>query len=92
MGVRLSLQGSIGGFEWELLLFSAGLLACCMFCHGELARMKPEPRQGLTFFYLMIATGEVYRSVGVRMENRGKGMELYESALAGSNGQGLPAK
>ena len=57
MGLRLALRGSGGGFQWELLLFSAALLVCCMFCHGELARMKPAPHQGLTFFYLMIAVG-----------------------------------
>src|SRR5262249_17479840 len=26
-----------------ILLFSAALFACCMFCHGELARRKPHP-------------------------------------------------
>jgi SAM-dependent methyltransferase len=28
-----------------------------MFCHGELARTKPEGRAKLTFFYLMLALG-----------------------------------
>jgi hypothetical protein len=37
-------------------VFSAGLFACCMFCHGELAQRKPTPRH-LTVFYLMIALG-----------------------------------
>ena len=37
-------------------LFSAGLFACCMLCHGELARLKPPPRE-LTAFYLMISIG-----------------------------------
>src|SRR5208337_2990204 len=32
------------------------LLAVCMVCHGELARLKPEP-QRLTGFYLMISGG-----------------------------------
>jgi spermidine synthase len=36
--------------------FLAGLFFCCMFCHGELVRRKPEPRY-LTSFYLMIALG-----------------------------------
>ncbi len=57
MGLRLAFPGSIAGFEWELVLFSAALFVCCMFCHGELARLKPEPRHGLTFFYLSIAAG-----------------------------------
>lgn len=37
-------------------LFSAGLFICCMFCHGELARLKPHSRY-LTSFYLMISLG-----------------------------------
>jgi hypothetical protein len=65
MSLRLALRGSIGGFAWEVLLFSAALFACCMFCHGELARLKPEPRQGLTFFYLTIAAGGAIGAVFV---------------------------
>ena len=37
-------------------LFAMGLFTCCMVCHGELARLKPDPRY-LTHFYLMIAAG-----------------------------------
>lgn len=37
-------------------LFCAGLFACCMFCHGELAKLKPTPAH-LTSFYLHIALG-----------------------------------
>jgi spermidine synthase len=57
MGCRLALQGRAGGIQWDLPVLSAALFLCCMFCHGELARMKPEPKQGLPFFYLMIALG-----------------------------------
>ena len=39
-----------------ILLFTTGLFVCCIFCHGELARLKPDPRH-LTSFYLMIALG-----------------------------------
>lgn len=44
------------GLAWSIFVFSAALFVCCMFCHGELARRKPEPRE-LTRFYLMIALG-----------------------------------
>ena len=37
-------------------LYAGGLFVVCMFCHGELARRKPPPRQ-LTIFYLMISIG-----------------------------------
>jgi hypothetical protein len=37
-------------------LYFAGLFAACMVCHGELARLKPDPRH-LTRFYLMLSLG-----------------------------------
>jgi MFS family permease len=37
-------------------LYLAGLFAACMFCHGELSRVKPDPSH-LTRFYLMISLG-----------------------------------
>ncbi len=54
---RLGMQGSAGGIEWEIPIFCAALFVCCMFCHGELARLKPEPAQGLAFFYFVVAAG-----------------------------------
>jgi hypothetical protein len=35
-----------------------GLFCCCMVCHGELARHKPDTRF-LTYFYLLISAGGV---------------------------------
>jgi hypothetical protein len=40
----------------QIGVFCGGLFVACMFCHGELARMKPEPRF-LTRFYLMVSAG-----------------------------------
>jgi hypothetical protein len=37
-------------------VYLAGLFAACMFCHGELARLRPDPAH-LTRFYLMISLG-----------------------------------
>jgi hypothetical protein len=37
-------------------LYAAGMFLCCMFCHGELYRLRPAPRH-LTTFYLMISVG-----------------------------------
>jgi hypothetical protein len=39
-----------------LAVFCTGLFAGCMVCHGELARMAPDPRH-LTQYYLTIAAG-----------------------------------
>ena len=37
-------------------LYFTGMFVGCMVCHGELARLKPDPRY-LTRFYLMISVG-----------------------------------
>jgi SAM-dependent methyltransferase len=42
--------------EQAVPLFCAGLFVGCMFCHGELSRLKPDPSH-LTLFYLMISLG-----------------------------------
>jgi SAM-dependent methyltransferase len=44
---------------WILIsLFCVGLFVCCMFCHGELARLRPHPSQ-LTSFYFWSSLGSV---------------------------------
>jgi hypothetical protein len=50
------------GPSLQIPLFCIGLFICCMVCHGELARLKPEPRH-LTIFYLMIAAGGAFGGV-----------------------------
>src|SRR5436190_17519183 len=40
----------------QLGVFCGGLFLACMFCHGELARLKPAPKY-LTRFYLMVSVG-----------------------------------
>jgi spermidine synthase len=51
-----ALLGRSAGFILLVALFMAGLFVACMFCHGELARLKPDPRY-LTRFYLMMSVG-----------------------------------
>ncbi len=43
---------------WQVGVFGAGLFVVCMFCHGELARLRPGPRH-LTLFYLVVSLGGV---------------------------------
>ena len=45
----------------QISVCCAGLFFACMFCHGELARMKPAPRY-LTRFYLMVSAGGAFGS------------------------------
>jgi len=40
----------------QVMLYCGALFVCCMACHGELYRLRPEPKY-LTSFYLMIAAG-----------------------------------
>lgn len=40
----------------QIIVFSAAMFACCMVCHGELARLKPAARH-LTSFYLLVSLG-----------------------------------
>jgi hypothetical protein len=40
----------------QLVGYAGGLFVACMICHGELYRVKPEPRR-LTAYYLAIAAG-----------------------------------
>lgn len=46
----------------QIGIFCIGLFIVCMFCHGEVARLKPAPRY-LTRFYLMISFGGAMGSV-----------------------------
>jgi hypothetical protein len=49
-------EGTDAPLRTQIWIYSAGLFICCMVCHGELYRLKPDPAR-LTGFYLMIAAG-----------------------------------
>ena len=49
-------SGLAFSFVQELTLHFAALFCLCMVCHGELVRLRPDPRY-LTSFYLLIAAG-----------------------------------
>ena len=67
----LALMAAIAALCWALFkgggaslykqvaVYCGGLFVCCMVCHGELYRLKPDPSQ-LTGFYLTIATGGAF--------------------------------
>jgi hypothetical protein len=53
--LAVSQQGYLSLRE-SLVLFSLALLILCIFCHGELARLRPDPSE-LTGYFLTIAAG-----------------------------------
>jgi hypothetical protein len=67
-GMTYALSPSFAGLPIKVLipLYCLGLFACCMFCHGELARLKPEPAH-LTAFYLMCSLGGALGAVFVAL-------------------------
>jgi hypothetical protein len=74
--VAVSQQGYMHiRFAVPALLF--GLFFCCMFCHGELVRSKPEPRL-LTWFYLTMSAGGAFGGLFVGMIAPGVFTEYME--------------
>jgi hypothetical protein len=49
-------QGIYIGLQIQIASYSVTLFICCMICHGELVRLKPELSH-LTSFYLMVSAG-----------------------------------
>jgi SAM-dependent methyltransferase len=56
MAYYLSQNLGVMNIRWSIALYCGGLFVACMFCHGELAAMRPAPKY-LTRFYLMISIG-----------------------------------
>ena len=56
MAYRLQPDPAKMGMRLVIGLFALSLFVCCMVVHGELVRLKPQPRY-LTGFYLMVSLG-----------------------------------
>jgi hypothetical protein len=56
MALLVLLSGINAPIVRQISMLSVVLFACCMVCHGELARLKPHPRY-LTRFYLLVSAG-----------------------------------
>jgi hypothetical protein len=67
--------------ELKILALGAGLLVGCLFCHGELARRKPEARV-LTDYYLMIALGGALGAMCIGLAAPRMFSGLYEYPLS----------
>lgn len=67
--------------QLSLPLFLGGLFICCMFCHAELNRLRPNPA-ALTSFYLLIAAGGAAGAVFVGLIAPRVFTAIYELPLA----------
>ncbi len=84
-GMAYALEQPVSDFRLGalILIFCSGLFVCCMFCHGELARLKPHPVQ-LTTFYLMCSLGGAAGAVFVALlaPRVFSGFYEFEAAMA----------
>ena len=62
-------------------LYCAGLFIACMFCHGELARLRPHASH-LTSFYLMVSLGGALGAISVALVAPRVFSGLYELPIA----------
>ena len=69
--------GPSASIATQITVHSAALFICCMVCHGELARVKPDPRY-LTHFYLMVAAGGALGGVFVALVAPALFSEFFE--------------
>jgi hypothetical protein len=49
--------GAAASVPFQATVFLCGLFATAMLCHGELARLKPDPAQLTTFYLVLAAAG-----------------------------------
>lgn len=66
MAFGIASEAFLFDFKWIIAIFSVSLFVICVFCHGELARRKPNSGE-LTGFYLWVALGGVFGSVFVAL-------------------------
>lgn len=71
----------VEAIQVSIPIFLAGLFACCMFCHGELNRLRPETPNP-TGFYLTIAAGGAAGAIFVGLIAPHIFSGVYEMPLA----------
>jgi hypothetical protein len=74
----LALAAALGGATWavcrgadwtlwkQVAMYCGALFVCCLVCHGEVYRLRPEPER-LTGFYLTLAAGGALGGVFVAL-------------------------
>lgn len=58
--------GSKISLFWQVGIYTLGLFLCCVICHGELFRLRPQPSR-LTSYYLAISIGSAVGGVFVSL-------------------------
>jgi hypothetical protein len=81
MAAGLSISNGVLDVSLAVPVYCLGLLATCIFCHGELAARKPASAE-LTRFYLMISVGGALGGVFVGLVAPRIFRSLYELPLA----------
>ncbi len=81
MAAGLSISSGVLDVSLAVPVYCLGLLATCIFCHGELAARKPASTE-LTRFYLMISVGGALGGVFVGLVAPRIFRSLYELPLA----------
>lgn len=64
MGYVLYDARGLNAIQVSVPLFCIGLFVACMFCHGELNRLRPDESH-LTLFYLMLSLGAALGAIFV---------------------------
>jgi hypothetical protein len=81
LGYAIYNISSVEAIQVSIPVFLGCLFACCMFCHGELNRLRPDTA-GLTGFYLTIAAGGAAGAVFVGLIAPYVFSGVYELPLA----------
>ncbi len=66
VGTMFQHEGMSLTYADELILNFGTMFCICMVCHGELVRLRPDPRH-LTEFYLMLSAGGALGGVAVSL-------------------------
>ena len=80
MGYAVYDWRSVNAIQLSVPLFCAGLFVACMFCHGELNRLRPSEGR-LTSFYLMLSLGGALGAIFVGLIAPHVFDSLYEFPL-----------
>ena len=81
LGYAIYNINTVEAIQITVPVFLAGLFVCCVFCHGELNRLRPHTAD-LTGFYVMVAAGGAAGAVFVGLVAPMLFGGIYELPLA----------